>query len=539
LRVHTQESLDNAPLGACLSSLQQLCLTLSEVTGWQFHSSPTPVPDATWSEALRDADGAKEHFCVVRVDASAREIDESRRLLIAESAAIQLMKQLYNVAEHIRNCESALKAREAELAAAIPVGVNLAQEGRLFAERLQAVLRSGTQATRTERAALFVLDDATQFLKLRSHVGLRTEAFLQNPRPLRFAKADLEALAGHAVVLTSSQDFADWCVPEECESAVCVPVSSSTTLLGTLWCFGDASREFSDEQVNMLEIVAGRIAVELEREALLRERFVTRERTEGPTGSRWENEPHRDEYMSDDWELASRVSPSELDRRSLVGIQPTQQHLQITSVFADSEGVVGSTQAADTFLRLRSAAPAVVRQSLLDIHQQLYRTSTGDTFLSAARIDIDRATGSVRLFGAGAIEAFAIRPHGWEQLVRVSPSLGDASALDHVVQAISRLGVADWLLMLIGDRLRSVRVHDSLTLDGSHLAEILLRHNHLSADAATTALWRLLDEQVTAWHSSPSLILVRRKSAVQVPIDHVGPVISSPAMILGDDLPAR
>ena len=40
--------------------------------------------------------------------------------------------------------------------------------------------------------------------------------------------------------------------------------------MGTLWVFCNEQRDFSDHETNMLEVVAGRLAADLEREMLLR-----------------------------------------------------------------------------------------------------------------------------------------------------------------------------------------------------------------------------------------------------------------------------
>ena len=82
--------------------------------------------------------------------------------------------------------------------------------------------------------------------------------------------ADLEALLGHAVVLNDDSLMATWNAPEDFPTAVCVPVSSPTTLLGTLWVFSNEKRDFNDRETNIMEVVAGRLASDLEREMLLR-----------------------------------------------------------------------------------------------------------------------------------------------------------------------------------------------------------------------------------------------------------------------------
>jgi hypothetical protein len=89
--------------------------------------------------------------------------------------------------------------------------------------------------------------------------------------------ADLEALLGHAVVMTDPKLFDYWRVPEDCSAAACVPVSTGDTPLGTLWVYCDRQRDFSDRQTELLEVVAGRIAADLERQVLSHEAADTRQ----------------------------------------------------------------------------------------------------------------------------------------------------------------------------------------------------------------------------------------------------------------------
>ncbi len=130
---------------------------------------------------------------------------------------------------------------------------------------------AGAEALECQAAALYLLDAGTSELKLRASWGLPHSRLLDAARPLRGAAADLEALLGHAVVLDDPATFDFWRVPEACGAAVCVPVSSPTTPLGTLWLFAAERREFSDAQTNLLEVIAGRLSADLEREMLLGE----------------------------------------------------------------------------------------------------------------------------------------------------------------------------------------------------------------------------------------------------------------------------
>ena len=115
----------------------------------------------------------------------------------------------------------ALWEREAELAAGVPVAGRPANQQHLAA-RLEAVLKGGAQAIGCQSAGLYLLDEATTSLKLRSSWGLPPQRLLAPPRPLRGAVADLEAMLGHAVVLEDAQLLDHWQPPEKVLSAACV-----------------------------------------------------------------------------------------------------------------------------------------------------------------------------------------------------------------------------------------------------------------------------------------------------------------------------
>lgn len=162
----------------------------------------------------------------------------------------------------------ALWQREAELAAGVPVTPHR-EESQHLAERLEAVLRCGAEAVGCSAAALYLLDGATTELKLRASWGLSADCLLAPARPLPGAAGDLEAMAGHAVVIDDACHAGGWRIPEPAGAAVCVPVASPTNILGTLWLFATDPRGFSHTEVDIAEIVAGRLAADLDRAAVL------------------------------------------------------------------------------------------------------------------------------------------------------------------------------------------------------------------------------------------------------------------------------
>lgn len=253
-----------------LPGLRELCRNFSQATGWplRFVRELKPSVELMWSAAV--CPGVDPTPGYLRIDlGNASSLDDLRRRIPLE-AAERLAESICRQLQREWELRTALFEREAELATAIPV-VARPDDNPQLARRLQAILESAARSIGCRAAALYLLDDATTQLKLRSSCGLPVDCFTRPARPLANALADLEALLGHAVVLDSPILFARWNVPEPCQSALCVPVSSPTVPLGTLWFFHDAPREFSDEQTNLCEIVAGRLAAELERGALLNE----------------------------------------------------------------------------------------------------------------------------------------------------------------------------------------------------------------------------------------------------------------------------
>ncbi len=134
--------------------------------------------------------------------------------------------------------------------------------------RLAAVLRAVVEGLECDGADFYTLDDATTCLELRvaHHLAHRQPGPPQ--RPLAKALADVAAMAGSAIVLEDEAAMADWPLPVWCGAAVCLPVASDRTVYGSLWLYHSEPRSFSDSQVQMAEVVAGRLAAELEIDTL-------------------------------------------------------------------------------------------------------------------------------------------------------------------------------------------------------------------------------------------------------------------------------
>ncbi len=505
LRLHVEDLPSAIARDDTDSPIERLCRVLSLLSDWQIQRGPGVPGDAIWSRGIGTVPDRRDYLYV-----AGRKSDISSPRMNRQSIC-QLAGAVADVAEELATCQQWWKQRCGQPLASEPVASDLDFAPGPLERDLPAILQSAAEVASARSVALYVLDDATEYLLLRGIHSDSAPVDLLDKRPLRGANADLEALAGHAVVMKNSDDGRRWQAPMQAPSAVCVPVSSTTTLLGTLWCFADESQDYSDMTVNMLEIIAGRIAAELECEAALRQRYaessiVLAGQPMACAGHRSSDVPI-DTFANEQWQATSRqqagqyaccVASQSGDSLVLMGIDP------------ETAGLTGAGLAARAMRRLRDDTDAApLPQFWREAHHDLLQRSTGDALLAAVQVQLDMASGLAELFAAGHTELFAIRPHAWEALGQPCPPLGDAAVDSAGIVCSTRLGSQDWLLVLCSARLRSIRMHNTPLVDGKHLAEVLLRHNHLSVEAAADALWRILDAQNTVWHHPPLLMLVR------------------------------
>lgn len=255
LRLHADETPPAAAKLAPRDVVQRLEQTFADATGWNLAMPQSATPEnkvAPKRVKLSRANGV----------ASALSTPSAETMALAESC-VEVMQML-------QDALAALHGREAELAAAIPVTVK-PNRGDQLAKKLASTLEIGAQSLSMQAAAVYLLDESTSSLKMRSCFGFAKEKLLEPARPLRGALADLEALLGAAVAIDNASTNPQWAIPEAFPSAICVPLASQEHLLGTLWFFADEVRCYSEAQTGLAEVIAGRIVAELEREALLTE----------------------------------------------------------------------------------------------------------------------------------------------------------------------------------------------------------------------------------------------------------------------------
>jgi serine phosphatase RsbU (regulator of sigma subunit) len=474
LRIHRESPPDAPGEPADSSSLASLCRDFAKVTGWPLRFVPggalKTLPDPLWSAPVAPGVGTSlGHLAIERAAAKPR---------VPLGEAIEMAATLAQTLGELSQAREALREREAELAAGVPVVGHRDEEAHLAA-RLEAVLKAGAESIGCQAAALYLLDAATTELKMRSCHGLPATKLVEPARPLKGAMADLEALTGSAVALEDDALHEFWNVPEPCGSAVCVPVSSPTTLLGTLWFFCREPREFSDQETNQAEIIAGRIAADLEREMLLTAGAESRQlqRQLHEAGRLQENQLPRVAPLLDRWQMAGWA-----EQKHDVGGDFFDWSVlaegQVALLLGDAleRGVPAALAAASLRATLRAHAEygAPAGEVLGRVSRSLWTGSAGDLFAAAFFAKLDPHTGQLEYAHAGRLGAIVLYEGGWRSLAGDAVPLAMRPDLHYATaETVLEPGAA---LIVYSDGVRDALDHMGRPLGEGLLAKALLPH---------------------------------------------------------------
>jgi serine phosphatase RsbU (regulator of sigma subunit) len=510
LHVETDPALRQPQL-AHFAGLPQLTEAFQRATGWslEYHAQGGSPAGLTriWSAPI-GKQGA-QHVGELCIDAN-----PSRAALSDADDVAALGDALAKLLDELTRTQTALWHREAELATGVPI-VSRADESAELAERLEAILKSGADSLGCQAAAMYLLDAQTTTLKLRSLYRLPRTRLLDAPRTLDRAPADLEALAGHVITLATAEKVAAWNAPEKAVSALCVPISTPTVPLGTLWTFGDQPRDFSDADCNLAEVVAGRLAVELERQVLLAE-----SRTSARIKRAWRAAQELDQQQSqrvapclDGWELAGWAAQGD-DLGS--AFYDWHMHLDGTLLAVAAESSTSGFSGALSARMLRSAFRAhaeTCQQShiLLDrCNRTFWSQSVGDLLSAATCIDVNAASGLVGYAWAGQPALLRLSHQGHQWLGGPQLAIGMEPDSGYARQQI-RLLPGDALLVL-GESIEQALLETGRAEDRLDLAAMLSDHRHTSAAELTELVRAFLDSHHLEPAEDRSLLAIKRQA---------------------------
>ncbi|MFO0906266.1 MAG: GAF domain-containing protein [Pirellulales bacterium] len=525
LKLHVEELAAQAK--AASASLTGLTQSFTEATGWGLTLPSAPT------ELRRRVRKTPDAPTLERVN------DPTRELPSLELARVKpLAEAIQKVVADLELAQRALVEREAELASAIPVGT-LREDARPLGRRLESLLKTAAESVQTRAAAAYLLDDATSKLKLRAHYGLSTDRLFSPARGLRGQAADLEALLGRAVVMNDTRNSLKWKTPEPCGAAVCVPISTPTTPLGTLWLYADLPREFTPLQLNLVEVVAGRIAAELERHAACRESFQLGQlQRQWKLASRWMRaRVPMAEPMAAGWDVGAWTPQSEQLSGQFVDWEMLPEGQMVVSLGRAPGAALDAGLSAVTMQTLLKALAPVCRgprRLVSRVNDTAWRTAAGSSLGSLVHASVTPETGEVELVATGDVGALVVRAASHEWIEPGMERLGETPDVSFRLRR-HRLEAGE-TLMLLGAALPSGDARDSgfetptwqgrggriddllgvrtarFSLDALQVADIVRTRVHAGAAALVEGL-KLSAEQAGEDQVEPTAILaIHRRS---------------------------
>lgn len=164
----------------------------------------------------------------------------------------------------LNEARQAISRQHAEMAARANVVVGDDHQADL-ASKLNAILADASEACGCDAAAIYMLDDDTSELQIRSVYGLPQSRLTAGPRSLQGARGDLEAMVKNVVTIDDLQTgpLDTWNAPEEAAAGICAVICAADIPIGTVWFFADDAKPFGPAQAAAARMAAKWIQVEL------------------------------------------------------------------------------------------------------------------------------------------------------------------------------------------------------------------------------------------------------------------------------------
>ena len=361
----------------------------------------------------------------------------------------------------------------------------------LFDERINAVLRGAIEGLGCSAAELRLIDDAAVHIRTTHSQAIANIVFAPTARvPLADAAGELAAMSGAAVVLDDQQALSDWDLSQPVGSAVCVPVASDTTIHGALWMYREEPAETGRSALQLIEIVAGRIAVEFERHWLLeqeRYRQASISQTSGRRSHRRRSQPRRSSGnqasvlgsvpasasvgnetllhpATRQSDTANDTSPlTDCDTAGIAISEPAALHIEqrlvdgrvmlVAASVVDSPGLSPEdaaivTGTINTALRDHMEEATDAGALLTEVGRKLWRHTTGGDAVSMAIALVDEEAGDATLALAGDAAALRVKascrtpyatdlpPIGWDDQAVYSSTRFELAVRERIVLAI-------------------------------------------------------------------------------------------------------
>ncbi len=241
---------------------EKIQASFEQLTGWTLAFDESRTSYQKRSRHQLDATDATGRMVV---DDLSVEIGPQKKALDRKMCQ-KLADAIGDTLNQLAQTRSDLRQAQLELATSTAASIP-AEESARVENLLRSLVTAALEQFGFQSASLWIIDDNTLTLQQRMAAGKHFPS-LVGQRDLDSARADVRAMTGNVIVMDDRASVAQWQAPVRCGSAICLPVSSLSNLYGTLWLVRDDSGAVSDREICLLEIIAGRIACEIERAAL-------------------------------------------------------------------------------------------------------------------------------------------------------------------------------------------------------------------------------------------------------------------------------
>lgn len=410
LRVHfDQEHSDPPQTEPNRDSIHDFWNAYADATGWRIDNR-TLHNDAPL--VLHPA---------VTVD-SIKSIESEPDTAVSRMVAMRLAESAAQLERRLEQNRQALRRQEIELASRAPILLGESDQTRL-ADRIEQTLADAATACGCNAAAMYMLDDDTQYLKTRSVFGLPPQRLEEQPRPLRGSRSDLEAMVQGVVAIDDLQDCSidTWNCPEPVAAGICAVIQSDDVPIGTLWLFRNDRARFGAAEAAAARLAASQLSLLLSLACPDRNRSIESVHEPIRDVAQWQHEalPVGAELAAG-WRVDGMI---ESPRPWATGWHMWDILPDGTLILAIAEAVdpslIGAMNAA--IARAALAAHTGYRHSpgqlLQRVSDTLWQTSTGEQLVSMLYLQVDPETGEGEVASSGTITAMIGNRYGFRPLV--------------------------------------------------------------------------------------------------------------------------
>lgn len=430
LKLHVEDpSVDGVnESGPVPFDIDSLLTAFANATGWQArnkgqlpHSSNNPEETLPLRKrmslvATAPIDGVLEP-----------ELQESN--VIGEQEAWALLEQIDSLVQQLAQSERIIERQETQLATT--VGVSIRQdEAEILNSRLNEVLERAAVQTHSDAAAIYLLDDSTSELKMRSCFGMPISKLGETPRPLRGSMADLEALMGNAVLVENVDLAPEWNCPEDFGAGMCLPIGSPTMPHGTIWLWSQHIRDFSTSDVEAAKSACEKILINLERSVLAEEVLTTRAKARAVEDASLvqsarlpNNQPLHSDYDIGGWTFQGQSLGGNFHTWTM------NKHMNICAAVgeANQSGPSGALVATSTQTVIETCWNANHRPSqiLRKANDILWASEDESWKSSLCYMQVHPQSGSTQLSLCGDIQTFLLGERGFRPVAGTPTQLGE------------------------------------------------------------------------------------------------------------------